>query len=343
MKSVYLLILVAWLHASWCAAANIQVAIDEETGWKIYTMSQGQTTVKVVPAAGANVMSLQQSGIEFFRQPEQLSNLPGVGYGNPILYPMPNRVKGAQFTFDEQEFKFPANGRGNFIHGLVNRQAFHVEGMRITDDKATLTLVIDFAAQDELRELFPVAHKFYMSITVSAARVRWEYRVENMDESKRLPFGVAFHPYFVYQGERSESFLTIPATHWMESEKQLPSGKLVPASELDYALSEPLCMKDLKFDDVFYGLSNEVTTLIDFRDTKRQVVIHASDEFTHLVVWTPDRPYFGIESQTCSTDAHNLYSAGKQEAANLQICEPGKSMTGWVEYELKINHEKKGH
>ena len=337
----YFLILFALLNnGTLLSAANIQVTKDEETGWKIFTLSHGATVVKIVPAAGANVMSIQEGGVEFFHQPKKLSDLPGVGYGNPILYPMPNRVKGAKFTFDDQDFNFPANGRGNFIHGLVNRQPFDVERMKVADDKVALTLSVDFDQVDSLKELFPVAHKFYMTITVSAGRVRWEYKVENNEESKRLPFGVALHPYFVYQGERSETYLTIPATHLMKSERQLPSGELIAAADLDYALKEPLCMASLKLDDVFFGLSNEKTTLIDFRDKKRQVTIHASDEFTHLVVWTPDRPYFGVESQTCSTDAHNLHAAGKKEVAHLQICDPGKSMTGWVEYELKIDTEK---
>ena len=73
---------------------------------------------------------------------------------------------------------------------------------------------------------------------------------------------------------------------------------------------------------------------IDFRSTQRKVTLKASDEFTHLVVWTPDRNCFGIENQTCSTDAHNLAANGKVNEAHLQVCEPGKKMSGWVEYQI---------
>ena len=120
----------------------------------------------------------------------------------------------------------------------------------------------------------------------------------------------------------------------MESEKQLPSGKLIPSKDLDFPLNKPMSLEGTSFDDVFWGMTPDNPTTIEFRDAKRRVTLSTSPEFTHLVVWTPDRPYFGIESQTCSTDAHNLHDAGKTEQSHLQICEPGKKMSGWVEYTI---------
>ena len=103
----------------WSARAGEAVlSQDEESGWKVYTLRQGLTEVRVVPEVGCNVYSVKVDGVEYFRTPDRLGDVKG-GYGNPLLYPSPNRIKGASFRFDGKEYKFPPNSRGNFIHGLV--------------------------------------------------------------------------------------------------------------------------------------------------------------------------------------------------------------------------------
>lgn len=303
-------------------------------GIEVYRLSQGKTVVQVAPSAGGNAFSIKVGGIEYLRQPESMDKLPGVGYGNPVLYPMPNRVKGAGFTFDGKRVELKPNAGENFIHGLVNRHVWQVESSQVDDSSATLRMLADFGSGTELHSQFPFAHQLFLSVRVTDGHVRWTYEVDNTNGKQSIPFGFALHPYIRYQGERRETFLTNPATHWMESTQQLPSGKLVPAEELDYPLGQPMSLAGTKFDDVFWGMQADKPTRIEFRDVGRELTIRASKEFTHLVVWTPERPYFGIESQTCSTDAHNLHAAGMQDAAHLQICPPGERMDGWVEYQF---------
>ena len=313
-------------------AGEIKISTDEASGWKIYELSQGSTVVRVAPDAGANAFSIRIGETEYLRQPESLDKLPGAGFGNPVLYPTPNRVKNAAFQFRGKTFRFQPNAGKNFIHGLVNRESWKVVRQQTTETSAQITCEIRFADGTAPHEVFPIAHALRLSIEVGHRRVRWEYEVDNTGGPDAVPFGFALHPYFMYQGERRNTYLTIPATHWMESEQMLPSGKLVPPSELDFALGQPIPLAETKFDDVFFGMKTENPARIEFRDKRETIEISASPEFTHLVVWTPQRPYFGIESQTCSTDAHNLDNQGKRRAAHLQVCEPGTSMTGWVEY-----------
>ena len=316
-------------------AADIRLKTDDETGWKVYTLQQDSTTIRLVPAAGCNVMSLQVDGVEYFHQPKTLKDLPGVNSGNPILYPTPNRVKASKFRFRGKSFVLDENEDRNFIHGLVNRSNWEVAGMEVDSQHAAIRCKVSFAEGSEEFERFPLVHDFYMTVSVHDRAVRWTYEVDNAKGNSAIPFGVALHPYFVYQGERAETFLTIPATHQMEpTPKLLMTGRLIPAAELSHALKEPIPLKDANFDTVFFGLTNKEPTVIDFRSVNRKVVLEASDEFTHLVVWTPDRGYFGVENQTCSTDAHNLADSGKQQEAHLQICDPGTKMTGWVEYKF---------
>ena len=44
-----------------------------------------------------------------------------------------------------------------------------------------------------------------------------------------------------------------------------------------------------------------------------------------------DAAWFCVEDQTCSTDAHNLYARGLKQESHLQIVEPGKTQSGWIE------------
>ncbi len=339
MRSYVLPIVFAVLttsHAFTVCAADIRLKTDAETGWKVYTIQQGATIAEIVPDAGCNVMSLSIDGVEYFHQPDALKDLPGVSCGNPILYPTPNRVRKSKFAFRGTTFVLDKNEDRNFIHGLVNRSNWEVVGMEIDSQQAAIRCRVEFAEGTNEFKQFPLAHSFYMTVLVRDRAVRWSYEVDNSSGDAAVPFGVALHPYFVYQGDRAETYLTIPATHQMEPTPDLlMTGKLIPASDLMHALKEPIPLKDAKFDSVFYGLANKDPTVIDFRATNRKVTLEASDEFTHLVVWTPDRPYFGIENQTCSTDAHNLADSGKKKEAHLQVCEPEMKMSGWVEYRFE--------
>ncbi len=313
-------------------SGEVTVQTDDETGWREYTLSQGATVAHVVPEAGCNVYSIRVDGTEYFRSPTQLKDLPGVGYGNPVLYPTPNRVRGAQFRFQGKSYKFQPNNRGNFIHGLVHSTAWRVASSRADADVAQIRCELPFQPGTQHYELFPLAHVFRLTITVKDGSVRWTYEVDNREGKQAVPFGVAFHPYFVYQGQRGDTYLQVPATHVMESMELLPTGKLLELSGTKYDLRAGASLKEFVLDDVFFGMSDKRPARIDFRDVKRRVTLRASPEFTHLVVYTPRRPYFCVENQTCSTDAHNLHDQGQRGVAHLQICPSGETMTGWAEY-----------
>ena len=313
---------------------EISVQMDDATGWALYTLRQKETEVRVVPQAGANAYFMEHRGVQYLRVPEDLSKLRGVSYGNPILYPMPNRVRGAQFQFDGTTYKFPPNGRGNFIHGLVHSEPFTVAAQGSDADSAWLICELQFREGVRPYEFFPWGHVFRVKIQVKDASVVWTYEVENKDR-RELPFGVAFHPYFIYQQTRAETYLQVPASHLMEATHQLPSGELL---ELDgHALDarKPRSLLGYNADDVFFGMHPARPARVEFRDAQRSVTFKASPEFTHLVVYTPDRPFFCIENQTCSTDAHNLAAQGKNEVAHLQICPPGQTKSGSLTYFLE--------
>jgi aldose 1-epimerase len=313
---------------------GLTVNKDKKTGWNVYVLSQGDTVATFVPAAGANVQSVVHQGVEYFHQPEELSNLPGVRCGNPVLYPTPNRIKGGSFEFEGKKYVF-REGSGNHIHGLVNGTAFSAESTHVTDDSVSVTAAIRFDDKSKRGQLFPWEHTFRLKVTVRDGSVRWDYEVDNDASGRNLPFGVALHPYLKYHGSRKNTYLHVPAQSLMESSQQLPSGKLVNLKGHKLDARKPVSLEGYHSDDVFFGMVPEEPAKVEFRNVDRSVTFRASKEFTHLVVWTPDRPYMGIENQTCSTDAHNLAAKGMNNVAHLQICPPGERRQGWVEYDFE--------
>lgn len=332
--AAFLLCWLGYCLTSQCAAADsLSPIVDAESGVEYYQLVAGDTSAKFSAQQGANLFSLQVAGKELLWQPESLDRIGGVSCGVPVLYPTPNRVKDAKLTFGDQSVSFPANAGKNFIHGLVNRHGWTVTQATQQPELATIRCICSFQ-EGELAEKFPFPHSLNLNIEVRPGSMRWEYTVDNTAGKSPVPFGFALHPYFRYLGERKATFLTIPASHLMQSEDKLPTGKLLPVEK---PIGEPMSLAGTNYDDVFFGMSPDRPTIIDFRDAKTQITIRASGAFTHLVVWTPNRPFFGVESQTCSTDAHNLHAAGKKRAAHLQVCPPGETMTGWVEYVVDRN------
>ena len=330
------LILCACIFVSSTKLEAGQMRIRMEFGQKIVWMRQGPIEVKLAPESGANVYSIRVDGTEYLHQPESAEKLAGVACGVPLLYPTPNRVAEGRFTFDGKEVQFPIRKNAKwFIHGLVNRYSWSIERSHVEKDSVAITCLASFAEKSELGKQFPFPHDLRVTVRVDKTGVRWTYEVDNKAGSKAVPFGFALHPYFIYQGKRSHSYLTIPASHWMKAEERMPTGSLVPPEAYDgVPLGKPFSLEGVSLDDVYYGMQPEKPVRLEFRDVKRSVLIRASAAFTHLVVWTPNRPFLGVESQTCSTDAHNLYSRGLIKESHLQVCAPGEVATGWVQYEF---------
>jgi aldose 1-epimerase len=314
-------------------AADITVLQDADTGWAVYQINKGDTSVKVEPRAGANVFSIKYKGTELLKSPKSLKELPGFAYGVPVLYPMPNRVRDGVFTFGGRQFKFTPNNEGNFLHGLVHSAKWETPGFETKPDSASVTCQLNFEPGAEQFQLFPFRHALRLAIAVGPNSVRWTYTADNTKGDKPVPFGFALHPWILYQGPRSETYITIPATHLMEAEKLLPTGKLLDLAGSNYDARQPKSLEGFLSDDVYFGMRSTEPTVIDFRQPRLKITLSASDDFTHLVLYTPkDQPWFCVENQTCSTDAHNLYAKGLTKESHLQIVEPGKTASGHVEF-----------
>ncbi|MCJ7772693.1 MAG: hypothetical protein MUP22_06120, partial [Desulfobacterales bacterium] len=130
--------------------------------------------------------------------------------------------------------------------------------------------------------------------------------------------------------------IALPVGHVMETtEALLPTGKILPVPGTAFDLNRPTSIGKLDLDHVFLRAAGDTPAAIHYTEQGFGVNIHATDDFSHFVVYSPSStPYFCIESQTCSTNAHNLYHRGLYEISGLAMVAPGGHKTGRVRYSI---------
>lgn len=310
---------------------------DRETGWNYVLLSYAGTgdseraSIKVSPEKGNNLFSFQVGSHEYLF-PLRTSGGAAEILGSPVLYPTPNRVRNAQFTFGGRTFAFKPNDGEHFIHGLVRNAAWSFDEPMITEKSASLTSRISIKPGTEMYDYFPVKNTLEMTYTLGVKSVRIDFLVKNDDSAQLFPFGLAIHPFFSIIGPRESVRLQVPAMKRMEALKLLPTGRLIEMGEGAPDLRQFVPLSELDLDDVYWGMKSDKPAVIYYDTIRKKVTLKASAFFTHCVVYTPPKAgYFCIENQSCSTDAHNLYAKGFDEAANLTILKPGESLSAWVE------------
>jgi aldose 1-epimerase len=321
---------------------SASVVPEASTGWDVVVLRYEDVKdpnrtieVRVAPAAGANLYSFQVGEEELLQQPGNLAELTAQGAGTPILFPTPNRVRNAKMQFEGRSFSFPPNNQSNFIHGLARKRPWEAGAVRsgATSASAEVHLVWDEKQPDFAQ--FPIKHRLTVTYTLRKTGLRIAYRVDNQDAS-RLAFGFGLHPYFRIPGDRADVVVQVPARDRMEAVDMLPTGELAAVAGTPYDLRKPTALTDLRLDDVYFGMPPGKPAWFELREQGLRLEMSGSREFTHVVVYTPpDRSFFCIENQTSSTDAHNLWTAGKKKVSHLLVVPPKKSASGFVDWVIR--------
>ena len=91
----------------------------------------------------------------------------GYSYGNPILFPFPNRVKGGTYTFAGVQGQLDVNetARGNHIHGLVNRRPWRVDGVGVDEMRGAWQVsTFDLRADADVQRQYPFGAVISLSL-----------------------------------------------------------------------------------------------------------------------------------------------------------------------------------
>jgi aldose 1-epimerase len=301
------------------------------------------TRVCIAPEYGSNLFRFRVGEHELIYTDQLLLKRRNFT-GTFVLWPFPNRVREKRYTYQGQRYSLEQvhrpGGYPTLIHGLVFDRPWQYSQPVIGSDAVSVTTYVDVNAESPYYTAYPFESRLSLTYTLSGTTLSVTYQVQNKSP-RTLPFGFALHPYFSTFADKHAVLLTIPAQAVMEADDEmLPTGRIFDVQKVMYAmydLREPVPVAYLKLDHVFTHLDTSMLSILYYPRLSMQLHILATDDFTHLVIFTPQQiPAICIESQTCSTDAINLYqqSSVLREAAHLLKVQPGETFSGTIRFSI---------
>lgn len=213
----------------------------------------------------------------------------------------------------------------------------------LREDAVSVTTSVAMTTESPFYASYPFPSRLSLTYTLTKAGLSITYLVQN-NGTTDLPFGFALHPYFSTLSGKDDTFVRIPAPAVMEADSELlPTGRVLDIDTIMYAmfdLRQPVPVSNLKLDHVYTGVQQSGHAMIEYRKQAMELHITATDDFTHIVIYTPesDEPFFCLEHQTCSTDAINFHNQGpeRQALAHLLEVRPQESYTGTLQYTVNF-------
>ena len=257
--------------------------------------------------------------------------------GHPVLFPFPNRLRGGRFHFAGRDYQLPlseSSGK-HAIHGFAPRVPWRVVETDSGADFASVT--------GELRlskdvpgglDLWPADFVLRLTYTLSAGQLAVEAVVTNPD-SKPLPFGLGYHPYFKLPdrpGLAADGMtLRADTSELWVAEDGIATGQLAAVpGDADFRAASAVGGRVL---DRLYkrpdGSDGFLAALSSPGGGK--LAVEADADFRELLLFTPPhRRAVAIEPYTCASDAANLWSRGID--GGWRVLEPGGVWRASVAY-----------
>lgn len=304
----------------------------------------------IAPYEGSNLYSFKAGGRDFIWYDPELP-LADFLTGTPVLFPFPNRIEDAVWTWKGKAHLQKKDGIPVQLHSLVyDEKSWKYSGPDFRDDAVFLTTYIEMDENHPIFRGFPFKCTLSLTFALTSEKLTVSYRIENSD-STEIPFGFALHPYFAKLSGEDGTLLCVPCRYWYELRDDadkaflnkfnggyamvpnlLPTGRLMDADTCGLSLKNPAAVGTLDLDHVYTGFIEGRSSYIDYASLGMRLKIIGTSDFTHNVVYTPKgRPFFCIEPQTCSTDAINLHAKGI-EHAHLMVLPPKCVHTGSVDF-----------
>lgn len=258
-------------------------------------------------------------------------------WGNPVLFPFPNRISGGVFRFQGKTYDLhDTSANGNAIHGLLMRRAYRVRSAEADSSSAWIEGVASTADMPDLLERWPFPFELALTYRLRGGTLRVEAQATNTG-SVPMPMGYGIHPYFnapfAPGSSRSDCEALVPAaTRWVLSPSLISTGEREPVAG-DRDLRSFRRIDQIKYDDVLGDLTLEGGwSTCRLRDTRvgQEVYVRSDAAFREIVVFTPPwHPAICFEPYTCTTDAFNLAARGVD--SGMVTLEPGQTWQGVVE------------
>ena len=329
-------------------AVNGRIVDALESTYAVYTLHQEEKAfVEIVPALGNNCYVFKvadgETWINLIDPPPDLATLEErpTAYGNPILFPFPNRIRDGRWQFEGETYQFDKTPESpTTIHGLLLNLPYRVDKHAADENGATLICSLNSQDFPDVIRQYPFPFTIEITYTLKDAVLTMGISIKNTGD-RNMPMGFGIHPYFrtnlTGTADASQALITVPAAkYWELDDVLVPTGKQNDVTgTLDLRSGQPF--GTLKLDHVFTDvqLVDDVSRcLIENKDTGHTMVMESDAIFRELVVYTPPgRDAICFEPYTCPTDAINLEARGIP--AGVIVLAPDETFSGTVRFLLQ--------
>ena len=152
--------------------------------------------------------------------------------GIPILFPYPNRVANARYSFEGKDYKLPVNSGANSIHGFAIQADWDVVEHKAETDAAVIVGRYQLSKQSaDVASTWPADAILQVRYRLAGRRLTLDATITNPSVGS-FPFGFGIHPYFALPfdppGDQSKTEVILPASKFWKLEGFLPTGEQVP-------------------------------------------------------------------------------------------------------------------
>ena len=262
----------------------------------------------------------------------------GSKYGMPILYPTPNRIKDATYTWQGKTHVMTKRGQKILRHGLVMDEPFTVRRLEAGEDSALCEAEIALREGDALTEGYPFPSKLTVRYTLTKRGVHMDLTVRN-DGALPMPLGTGFHAAWnvpLFPGQRPlDCRLQIPVRrHWLHDPQTIiPTGETVTDSPLLRALREGTLVPEREALSCLLELDEGPVRLTTPRGN---LVCTREAGYPFLMLWNGGggQGFVCPEPQSWLVDAPNL--SLPPQASGFTALVPGQSATTRLRYALEL-------
>jgi aldose 1-epimerase len=267
--------------------------------------------VSVLPHLGATVRELVLrcnnrllSVLEFPRTLRE--TIENRHFAGVKLIPWAGRIKDATYKFGGAKYKLRVNSSdGHAIHGFFTDKLFHL--VKTRGGNSSASIVVE-SAHNGTTKGFPFRFTVRLTYTLADNSFSCTTEIRN-DDSKPIPIGDGWHPYFKTSGSTKRLILSLPSHSIVEvsGADKIPTGRVSSRTRGRAMIPMKIKTMDAVFD--FGKERRRVTTKLI--DPKLGIEIQlwqdsGRGKYRYLVVYRPaSGKSVAIEPWTCAPDALN--------------------------------------
>ncbi len=285
---------------------------------KLISIESSLLKLNILPQYGGRIINFTSGDFNVFRPiPFDKINLDEAYKGGSFaLVPFSNRIKNAEFYFDDISYKIDENASPHSIHGHGNLASWNL--VKNTNSSAVIKY------EHKSNELgWPWSYQVKQSFSLIDFECKIELEVKNKSTSN-MPFGFGMHPFFNFDDEIKLKFKA--DREWIGPPENFPIK--TKAIENNFNIHNGKKLWKVEKTICYENFQGEVQ--IFWVNQNKKIRIKTDKILNHLIVHVPKgREYFCIEPVSHPTDSFNLVHK-KIENIKNQFLKPNESFSGSI-------------